>query len=133
MTSVADYLRALYARAGTLHCRSCGQVVRRDTPSSIVEALLAEAEGSAALLGFPHRVGKKVSAAVVREAFERAGFRRVLEDGSPVRIEEARLRPDEGTITVVLDRITLERPRRQRIIDSLEAALRHGAGRRRGE
>ncbi|HSB61322.1 MAG TPA: hypothetical protein VLI67_06365, partial [Vicinamibacteria bacterium] len=89
MTSVADYLRALYARASALHCRSCVQAVRRDTPSSIFEALLAEAEGSAALLAFPHRVGRKVSAAVVREAFEKAGFRRVLEDGSPVRIEEA--------------------------------------------
>ena len=33
MTSVADYLRALYARAATLHCRQCGQPVRRDTPS----------------------------------------------------------------------------------------------------
>ncbi|HSB62503.1 MAG TPA: excinuclease ABC subunit UvrA, partial [Vicinamibacteria bacterium] len=34
----------------------------------------------------------------------------------------------EGAITVVLDRIGLERPRRQRIVDSLEAALRHGEG-----
>ena len=39
MTSVADYLRALYARAATLHCRQCGEPVARDTPSSIFEAL----------------------------------------------------------------------------------------------
>ena len=40
MTSVADYLRALYARAATLHCRQCGEPVRRDSPSSIFEALV---------------------------------------------------------------------------------------------
>ncbi len=57
MTSVADYLRALYARSATLHCRQCGQPVRRDTPSSIVEALLDGAEGRTALVTFPHRVG----------------------------------------------------------------------------
>ncbi|MGD8897206.1 MAG: excinuclease ABC subunit UvrA, partial [Acidobacteriota bacterium] len=128
MTSVADYMRALYARAATLHCRSCGQPVRRDTPSSIFDALVAAGEGRTALVCFPHRVGKTVSTAVVREAFEKAGFRRVLEDGEPVRIEDARLRPEAGRIVVVLDRLTVERTRRQRIVDSLEAALRHGEG-----
>jgi excinuclease ABC subunit A len=128
MTSVADYMRALYARAATLHCRSCSEPVRRDTPSSIFDVLVATGEGRSALVCFPHRVGKSVSVAVVREAFEKAGFRRVLEGGEPVRIEEARLHPEKGRITVVLDRLTVERRRRQRIIDSLEAALRHGEG-----
>ena len=91
MTSVADYLRALYARAAVLHCRGCGQPVRRDSPSSIFETLVAEAGGRAALVTFPHRVGRKVAASVVREAFEKAGFRRVLERGELVRIEDARL------------------------------------------
>ena len=62
MTSVADYLRALYARAAVLHCRQCGEPVRRDTPSSIVETLVAGAPGQAALVTFPHRVGRKVAA-----------------------------------------------------------------------
>ena len=129
MTSVADYLRALYARAAVLHCRQCEKPVRRDTPSSIVETLLAESAGRAALVTFPHRVGRKVAASVVREAFEKAGFRRVLEKGAPVRIEDARLQPEEGVLTVVLDRLRVEAGERQRIVDSLEAALRHGEGR----
>jgi excinuclease ABC subunit A len=129
MTSVADYMRALYARAATLHCRQCGQPVRRDTPSSIFETLVTQGEGRSALVCFPHRVGRKVGVTVIREAFEKAGLRRVLENGRPVRIEEARLHPDEGVIIVVLDRIAVERGRRQRTIDSLEAALRHGEGR----
>ncbi len=129
MTSVADYLRALYARAGTLHCRECGRPVRRDTPSSIFEEVVSPAEGRTALVCFPHRVGAHVKPAVVREAFEKAGLRRVLEDGEPVRIEEARLRPENGAITVVLDRVTLDRANRQRIVDSIEGALPHGEGR----
>jgi len=128
MTSVADYLRALYARAGTLHCRQCGEPVRRDTPSSIFEAALAEAAGMAALVSFPHRVGRTVGVEVVREAFEKAGLRRVLEDGQPARIEDARLRPEDGVITVVLDRVTIAADQRQRLVDSLESALRHGEG-----
>ena len=128
MTSVADYLRALYARAATLHCRQCGRPVKRDTPSSIFDALVEAAEGRSALVCFPHRVGKKVGIGVVREAFEKAGFRRVLEDGEVRRIEEARLHPENGMIKVVLDRVAVEHVHRQRIVDSLEAALRNGEG-----
>jgi excinuclease ABC subunit A len=128
MTSVADYLRALYARAGVLHCRQCGRPVRRDTPSSIFEDAAAGASGRTALVTFPHRVGRKVGKGVVREAFEKAGFRRVLENGAPVRIEDAHLRPEEGVVTVVLDRVRIEGGERQRIVDSIEAALRHGEG-----
>jgi excinuclease ABC subunit A len=129
MTSVADYLRALYARSATLHCRSCGRPVERDTPSSIFEALLREAGGASVLVGFPHRVGRKVKPAVVREAFAKAGFRRVLEEGAVVRLEDAKLLPREGTLTVVLDRTAIEAGRRQRVVDSVEAALRWGEGR----
>ena len=128
MTSVADYMRALWARAATLHCRQCGLAVKRDSPSSIFDELIAAAEARSVLVCFPHRVGQKVAVSVVREAFEKAGFRRVLEDGAAVRIEEARLHPEDGRITVVLDRIVVERGKRQRIIDSLEGALRHGEG-----
>ena len=128
MTSVADYLRALYARAAVLHCRQCGEPVRRDTPSSIVDALLAAVAGRSALVSFPHRVGRKVAAGVVREAFEKAGFRRVLEGGVPVRVEDARLHAEGGVLSVVLDRLRIEAGERPRIVDSLEAALRHGEG-----
>ena len=127
MTSVADYLRALYARAATLHCRQCGEPVARDTPSSIFEGVL-DASGRTALVTFPHRVGEKVRAEVVRDAFEKAGLRRVLEGGEPVRVEDARLHPEGGVITVVFDRIVIERAARQRIVDSIEGALRHGLG-----
>src|SRR3712207_2172952 len=83
MTSIADYVRALFSRAAELHCRGCGQVVTRSSSSSIWEALLAEAEGAAALVCFPARVGK-VKPAALREIFARAGFRRILEDGRAI-------------------------------------------------
>ena len=128
MTSIADYLRALWARAAVLHCKSCGQAVVRDSPSSIFEALISAAGGKQVLLCFPCRVGR-VSAKALRETLQEAGFRRVLEGGGPIALENAELRAHDGVVTVVLDRIGAERDRRQRIIDSLESALRYGKGR----
>jgi len=35
MTELNDHLKLLFARAAVLHCRGCGQPVRRDTPAGI--------------------------------------------------------------------------------------------------
>src|ERR1051326_6029585 len=41
MTELADYLKLLFARAATLHCRGCARKVARDTPQSIHDAIAA--------------------------------------------------------------------------------------------
>jgi excinuclease ABC subunit A len=127
MTSIADYLRALYARAAVLHCRSCGQVVTRASAGRVFDRLLEIGAGKAALIGFATRVGKAKPEAL-RELFTQAGLRRVLEDGRAVALEDARLRADDGEIIVVLDRVTIAADRRQHVVDSLEAAFRAGRG-----
>jgi excinuclease ABC subunit A len=43
MTEICDYLKALWPHLAQLHCRGCGRPVRKDTPQSIWETLLAEA------------------------------------------------------------------------------------------
>ncbi|MFL5433074.1 MAG: excinuclease ABC subunit UvrA [Myxococcales bacterium] len=128
MTSIADYTRALWARIATLHCRNCGEAVVRDSPGSIFAALVAKARGKPTLLCFPCRVGR-VSARALQETLEEAGFRRVLQDGRAVPLEEADLAVHDGIVTVVLDRITPDPSQRQRIVDSIEGALRYGKGR----
>jgi excinuclease ABC subunit A len=129
MTSVADYLRGLFARAAVLHCRTCGQVVARASASSVFEVVAGASRGGWALICFPVPVGK-VAGKVLRELFARTGFRRVLEGERVVAVDEAALRPGaDGTITVVLDRVRFADGERQRVADSLEAAFRWGKGR----
>ena len=45
VTEIYDYLRLLYARAGTPHCPQCGRGVARQTPSQIADVVLAWPEG----------------------------------------------------------------------------------------
>ena len=128
MTSIDDYLRPLFARAAMLHCEHCGQPVQRHSPSSIFQVLSTKAAGKNALIGFTRPVGRLAPAAL-RDILEQGGFFRVLEEGQAVRLEEAKLRPKDGAITVILDRIPIDPGRRRRIVDSLESALRFGTGR----
>src|SRR6266568_432616 len=41
-TEIYDYLRLLWARAGTTYCRTCGAVVKADTIQDVVDALIAD-------------------------------------------------------------------------------------------
>ena len=45
-TEVYDYLRVLWARIGKPYCRKCGSPVVRDTPASVVEAVLGSSSHS---------------------------------------------------------------------------------------
>src|SRR5436189_5690082 len=41
-TEIADFLRLLWARAGTQHCVKCGSVVKVDTVQEVVDELIAD-------------------------------------------------------------------------------------------
>jgi len=52
-TEIYDYLRLLFARAGTTYCLNCGAEVRKDTVDEIAARLLALPEGTRLNLLFP--------------------------------------------------------------------------------
>lgn len=61
ITEVYDYLRLLFARAGTPHCPECGAPIERQTPQQIVDQVLE----------LPERAKFQVLAPVVRHRKDR--------------------------------------------------------------
>ncbi|MEZ4501174.1 MAG: excinuclease ABC subunit UvrA [Dehalococcoidia bacterium] len=141
VTEIYDYLRLLFARAGTPHCPHCGQVIQRQTVQQIVDAVLSQPGGTRAMLLAPlvrHKRGEHVQ---VFEDVRRAGFVRVRVDGEIREIEEdiSLDRYKWHDIDIVVDRIVVpglpvegeedERDAaRQRVSDSVEQALKLGEG-----
>ena len=77
MTEINDYLKLLYARLARLHCRGCGEEVRRDTPESIADRLIGEAAGERAIVRFRIRVPEGFPEEEVRRHLARQGYTRV--------------------------------------------------------
>src|SRR5579871_1693897 len=46
VTEIYDYLRLLYARAGTPHCANCGRAVERQSAGQIADTLLGWPDGT---------------------------------------------------------------------------------------
>jgi excinuclease ABC subunit A len=60
-TEVYDYLRLLYARAGTTYCRVCGREVHHDSPESAAQEILDTlTEGTRLFVLFPAEAGLRV-------------------------------------------------------------------------
>ncbi|HSB71281.1 MAG TPA: excinuclease ABC subunit UvrA [Candidatus Methylomirabilis sp.] len=117
MTELTDHLKLLFARAALLSCRGCGRRVRRDTPESIVQEILARPEGRpAALITFPMPVPANFTTDEAKTLLAGQGYTRIH-------------REEDGRLEVIQDRVRLSPENRGRIVEDLEAALGHGGGR----
>jgi excinuclease ABC subunit A len=130
VTEIYDYLRLLWARAGTPHCPNCGEPVLRQSATHIVDRLLSFPEGTRVEILAPLVRGRKGEFRELLEKARKDGFVRVRVDGetydlaTPPKLN----RYENHDVSVVVDRLVLRARDRDRIADSVETALRTGAG-----
>src|SRR5438105_8485385 len=134
-TEIADFLRLLWARAGTQICLQCGHEVKRDTVQEVVDAVIADFGMQNAefpiLVSFPlpasaHRPDVEVAAQL-----RAAGFVRAQIDGELVRLDEdeveQRVRAGKDVL-VIVDRIDAVETNRSRLADAIATAFSEGEG-----
>ena len=142
MTEVADVLRLLYSRLGTVLCQGCGEPVNPDPPARVTELIRAELDaGSTSLLvSAPLPAASSVGDADSRlRSLLKEGYLRVSDEGRIVRLDSsgselkavadrmvASLPVGERPV-LVIDRLTASVPR-NRIREAVESAYREGGG-----
>jgi excinuclease ABC subunit A len=130
VTEIYDYLRLLYARAGTPRCPDHGIDLTAQTVSQMVDQALKLPEGTAVALLAPLVSDRKGEHAETLDALRDQGFVRVRIDG---RIHDMEALPQldgkrKHTVEAVVDRLRLRPDSQQRLADSLETALRLAGG-----
>ncbi|CAM4066186.1 Excinuclease ABC subunit A [Mycobacterium basiliense] len=125
ITEVYDYLRLLYARAGTPHCPTCGERIARQTPQQIVDQVLAMEEGTRFLVLAPVVRTRKGEFADLFDKLNAQGYSRVRVDGvvHPLTDPPKLKKQEKHDIEVVVDRLTVKVAAKQRLTDSVETAL----------
>ena len=130
-TEIHDYLRVLFARAGTPYCPNCNVPIQPQTVQEIVDRIL-EKENRRVILLSPVVRERKGEHKDLLEKIARQGFRRVRIDGKEYRIEEAlELKLEKKvkhTIEVIVDRIKVSAKNKNRIADSVEIAVKLSDG-----
>jgi excinuclease ABC subunit A len=140
VTEIHDYLRLLYARAGTPYCPDHPELpLEAQTVAQMVDATLARPEGARLMILAPVRSARRGEHAELLEDLRAQGFVRVRVRTEGLDAEPRVLDLDEGaaalsrshrhSIDVVVDRIRAGQGIGQRLADSFETALRLGQGR----
>ena len=125
ITEVYDYLRLLYARAGTPHCPVCGERIARQTPQQIVDQVLAMEEGVRFQVLAPVVRTRKGEFVDLFDKLNTQGYSRVRVDGvvHPLTEPPTLKKQEKHDIEVVVDRLTVKASAKQRLTDSVETAL----------
>jgi len=129
-TEIYDYLRLLFARAGTPFCYKCGQKIKQQTHDEIMDRILQYPAGTTLMILAPIVRGRKGEYYSLFNELKKQGFIRVRIDGSVLSLEdEVKLdKNKKHNIEVVVDRLIIDGEIRERLSDSVETALKVGGG-----
>ena len=136
ITEIHDYLRLLYARAGTPYCPDHDLPLQAQSVSQMVDAVLALPEDTRLMVLAPVVRDRKGEFGDLFEDMQARGYVRfrVGLDGKPGEVVEAEALPklkktEKHDIDVVIDRLKTRLDMKQRLAESFEAALRIADGR----
>jgi len=130
VTEIYDYLRLLYARAGTPRCPTHHCDLVAQTVSQMVDHTLTLPENSKCLLVAPVVRGKKGSHQNLLDELQAQGYLRARIDGKLMELDGSislnkNLKHD---IEVVVDRFKIREDIKQRLAESFETALHLAEG-----
>src|SRR5688572_381693 len=131
VTEIHDYLRLLYARAGTPYCPEHHLPLQAQSVAQMVDHALALPEDTKLMVLAPVIARRKGEQSDLLEELRAQGFTRVRVDGKVHDLDAApRLSKNtRHTIDVVIDRLRVRTDSKQRLAESFETALRHADGR----
>ena len=131
VTEIHDYLRLLFARAGTPYCPEHDLPLTVQTVSQMVDAVLALPEDTKIMILAPVAREKKGEFAELFEQMQAQGYVRFRVGGQVLAVEDlpALKKAEKHDIDVVIDRLKVRPDVAARLADSFEAALRLADGR----
>ena len=130
VTEIYDYLRLLFARAGTPHCPVCGKVIEQQTVDQICDRILALSEGTKFQILAPVVRGRKGEHEKVFESAKKSGYVRARVDGNIYDLsEDIKLEKNKKhNIEIIIDRLVIKEGIETRLTDSIETASNLSGG-----
>ena len=131
VTEIHDYLRLLFARAGTPYCPDHNQPLAAQTVSQMVDAVLALPAETKLMILAPVVANRKGEQLDLFAELRAQGFARVRVDGTVYELDAVPklAKTHKHNVDVVVDRLKVRDDMRQRLAESFETALRHAEGR----
>lgn len=130
ITEIYDFMRVLFARAGTPWCDKFDRPITRQSPQDIVDAMSKLPRDSRIQILAPVAEVSRRSVKKTLDQLRAKGFVRARINGELVHLDEEESLPkgDSFVVEVVVDRLIASAETSNRSTDSVELALRTGDG-----
>src|SRR5207248_2300943 len=89
MTEIVDYTKLFWPHLSQLFCRNCGQIVQKDSPQKIWEAIRQSSAGTEVFITFDLPLSEKFSVEESLALISKQGYQRLLIGSDYVRLDEA--------------------------------------------
>ncbi|MCV9388374.1 excinuclease ABC subunit UvrA [Reichenbachiella ulvae] len=126
-TEIYDYIKLLFARIGETISPISGEVVKRDTVATVVNAINAKEEGSKFMIAAPLALHEERTLEEELNILLSKGFTRVLVKGDMQYIEELDAQKlDPSEVEILIDRLSVNREDEDanfRLADSVQTAF----------
>ena len=128
---IHDALGLLFARAGQVICRNCGQLVAPASPATVSQAIDAWPAGTRYEIAFPLDVRPGTDRHALVRSAPRRGLHAIRVDrpGFRTRTSPTSPWPTAASVEVIVDRLVRGKDPPERRADSIETAFAKGLGR----
>ncbi len=129
-TEIYDYLRLLYARAGTAYSYRSGEEMVKYTEEQVIDMILDDYDGKAIFLLAPLVRQRKGHYRELFESMRRKGYLYVRVDGEILEVVRGMKldRYKNHNIEVVIDKLVVKEDDEERIRKSVATAMKQGDG-----
>jgi excinuclease ABC subunit A len=130
VTEIYDFMRLLFARASDAYSYLSGRKMVKYTEDEIIDQVWQQFEGMPIAILAPIVKGRKGHYRELLESVRKQGFTKVRIDGEWLELKPGLMADRYKThdIEVVVDRIKAERAKEERMVQSLQTALKMGEG-----
>jgi excinuclease ABC subunit A len=130
VTEIYDYLRLLFARAGTPYCPSHKVKLEAQTVSEMVDKVLSFPEGTPLLMLAPVVINRKGEHLQLMKNFQTQGFIRARINGEIYELDDPPTLElnQKHTIEIVIDRFKVRPEMKLRLAESFEMSLKIADG-----
>ena len=130
VTEIYDYLRLLFARVGHRFCPQCGREVQTWSVQGIAQDILSKFNERTVYILSPVIRGHQGTYEELFKKFKKEGYVKARVNGHLVSLDTVPVleRYKKHTIELVCDEIFVEEFDRERLVESLEIALRYAKG-----
>ncbi len=127
-TEIYDYFRLLFARIGKTYCINCGNEVKKDSVTTVIDWLEKQEKNAKFYLAFAVSLNEEENSEFELELLKRKGFFRIWQNGIIYNLNDDEKPGKHDKFYVVIDRFKIKPDLRETLADSIETVFRIGEG-----